>query len=160
MTKRIDNKQIIGRAEIVSLPELSLESLYARIDTGAKTSAIWASYVKEINSSLEVRFLGDAHPAYTGKTYRFQTYAKTVVASSNGQKETRYKVKLLVVLNGRKIRAAFTLADRSTQVYPVLIGRNMLRGKFIVDVHLGTPLSEEEKARTIELRDSIKEEED
>jgi hypothetical protein len=48
--------------------------------------------------------------------------------------EERYKVKLLVVVNNRQIRAWFTLTDRSKRSYPVLLGRNVLHRKFIVDV--------------------------
>ena len=49
-------------------------------------------------------------------------------------------IKMLVIISGKKIRARFTLANRSTQKYPVLVGRNILRRKFVVDVkhkHIG-----------------------
>jgi hypothetical protein len=54
--------------------------------------------------------------------------------------------------------ATFTLADRSSQVYPVLIGRATLRGKFIVDVQMGSPLREEEEKRSMELQKGVIEE--
>jgi hypothetical protein len=134
----VDDKQIIGKAEEVALPELGLEVVCARVDTGAKTSAIWVSKVAETDKGLEVVFFGKKTREYTGKKIVFPTYSETVVASSNGAVERRYKVRLLVVVAGRRIRAWFTLADRSAQVYPILIGRNVLRGKFIVDVSIGT----------------------
>ena len=77
---------------------------------------------------------------------RFQDFDSVVVTSSNGQSQERYKIRLLVKLKGKKVRAWFTLADRSTQVYPVLIGRNVLAGKFIVDVKRGSTLRDEERA--------------
>ena len=68
------------------------------------------------------------------------------------------QVKMQIVIRGRRIMATFTLADRSTQVYPVLIGRATLNGKFIVDVQKGSPLREEEARRSESLQSDIKEE--
>lgn len=130
----MSNVDVIGQVEAIDLPEVLEAQLCARIDTGAKTSAIWASKVKEAAEGLHVVFFGNDSAHYTGKAHLFTEYAETVVASSNGIAQRRYKVRLTVVLNGRRIKAWFTLADRSQQVYPVLIGRNVLRGKFIVDV--------------------------
>jgi len=99
--------------------------------------------------------LGHEHEKYTGYVYIFDEYEVRVVASSNGHSERRYAVKLLITVAGRKIRAHFTLTDRSTQVYPVLLGRNVLRGKFVVDVKLGEPLIEAERAKTQVLRSKL-----
>ncbi len=159
MIKNITNLVTIGRAEEVSFPELGINSLHSRIDTGAQTSAIWVSHSEVVNGRLEVVFLGNGHDAYTGQKFFFDEYSRTVVASSNGQTEARFKVKLLMRVAGRKIRATFTLADRSTQVYPVLVGRNVLRGKFVVDVKSGKPLRGAEKERSVKLQTSLKESE-
>lgn len=151
-------KKIIGRAEEVLLPEISGGLFHARIDTGAQTSAVWASYVEVEGDRLAVIFFGKNHPHYTGKKYYFDEFSHGMVASSNGQAELRYKIKLLVEIGGKKIRARFTLADRSTQTYPILIGRNVLRGKFIVDVKLGKALVEKEKQRSAELQSKLEKE--
>lgn len=148
-------KQIIGRAERVGFPEVGIDALHARIDTGARTSSCWVSSVREETDGLHVVFLGDNHEAYGGKEQTFQEYQRRAVASSNGHVEERYAVRLLVVINKRKVRAWFTLTNRSTQVYPVLIGRNVLRNKFIVDVALGEPLREAERERTRELQNLL-----
>ena len=68
----------------------------------------------------------------------------------------RYKVKIPVVVKGRKIKANFTLADRSAQVYPVLVGRNILRGKFVVDVKGGATLRHAERALAAKKEDILK----
>lgn len=141
-------KQIVGRAELVDLPELAIEQLPARIDTGAKTTSIWASSITETAKGLEVIFLGPDHPQYTGKKHLFSSYDQGMVASSNGQAELRYRIRTPIRIEGRRVRATFTLADRSTQVYPVLVGRNVLRGKFIVDVQYGSPQTDLERARS------------
>ncbi|MET0979931.1 MAG: RimK/LysX family protein [Candidatus Saccharimonadales bacterium] len=137
----------IGRAEKVAFPEIFNHQLNSRIDSGAKTSSIWASARVEDDGRLAVKLLGSGHALFDKTVYHFNEFGETVVASSNGQTENRYKVKMLVVLGGRRIRAWFTLADRSTQVYPVLIGRNVLMNKFIVDVSRGQPDHVAERAR-------------
>jgi hypothetical protein len=148
----------IGRAERISFPEYGIEQVHARIDTGAKTSSVWASDVQEKDGQLEVLFFSADSPHYTGEKVTFDDYEETVVASSNGHAQRRFKVRLLVKIKGKKVRAWFTLADRSTQVYPVLIGRNVLLGKFVVDVKKGRVLKEEEHKRTEQLRSKANEE--
>jgi len=146
-------KKTIGRAEIVSFPELGIEDIAARIDTGAKTSAFWASRAElDDEGNLQVVFFAPEHQNYTGTVFTFDTFDSTVVASSSGHSQRRYKVQLLVRIKGKKIRAWFTLADRASQVYPVLIGRNVLTGKFVVDVKKGKVLKEEERRRSSELQ--------
>lgn len=145
-------RHIVGRSERIQFPELGTQhKLHARVDTGATTSALWASDVIEHNGELRFKLLGQGHPDYTGKELVLTNYSTKVVASSVGIPQRRYLIKTLVRLKGRTIRASFTLADRSKQVYPVLIGRNILRGKFIVDVRTGQSLYKQEKQREAEL---------
>ena len=141
-------KAVIGRSEKVDFPEFGIEALPARIDTGASISTIWAGSVKENPSGgLDVVFFGPKSPVYTGQTRHFTLFGRTEVRSSNGQSQPRYTVRAAIIVGGRRIRATFTLADRSAQLYPVLIGRNILRGKFIVDVKLGSSLAEEKERK-------------
>ena len=151
----ITPKDVIGQVEQVSFPVLNINSVYARIDTGAKTSSVYASKAYIYNNALNVIFFGSENEHYTGSVHTFSDYGSTIVASSNGMLQQRYKVKLKVVLNQRIINATFTLADRSMQVYPVLVGRNILRGKFIVDVNKGNPLKIKEAMRTEQIAEQI-----
>lgn len=155
--KLSNQKTMIGRAECVTFPKLKGESLYARIDTGAKTSSVWATHIKETPSGLLVRL---ASPEYRIHQHEqlFEHYDRVCIASSMGQQETRYRVKMSIVIGGRRILASFTLADRSSQVYPILIGRSTLMGKFIVDVQCGSPLIEAERERSKKIQTSITEE--
>jgi hypothetical protein len=141
----------VGRSEEVAFTELGLPAVPARIDTGAKTSALWGSAV-EHDGALYVVLFAPSYYLYTGEALRFGHYSRVAVAPSSGEVQVRYKVRLLVTMRGRKIRASFTLADRSTQAYPVLIGRNVLRGKYIVDVEHGLVANEAERARRLLLR--------
>jgi hypothetical protein len=134
----MEPKIVVGQVGEVIFPELSHKTAQARIDTGAQTSAIWVSHVIETPEGLAVTFFDVTSPLYTGNPVIVHEYADTVVISSNGTSERRYKIQLLCVVAGRRIRGWFTLADRSKQRYPVLLGRNILRGKFIVDVAVKT----------------------
>ncbi|NTW62289.1 hypothetical protein HGB25_02685 [Candidatus Saccharibacteria bacterium] len=144
----------IGRVETVCLPGIETR-VHARIDTGAKTSAVWASKVRIKNERLYFRLFDEGSNHFSNTDISTGDFSETVVASSNGNSELRYKVKLGIVLKGRKIQASFTLTDRSSQVYPVLIGRNVLRGKFVVDIKKGKPLRDKEKLRTKQLRKAM-----
>ena len=57
-----------------------------------------------------------------------------------------------MTIKGRTIKATFTLTDRSTKLYPILIGRSTLQGKFLIDVSKGAPLHEEENERQKRLK--------
>lgn len=130
----IKNRTVIGQSEYVDIVDLGLTRVPARIDTGARTSAIWASDIKEENGELRFKLFGQDSEFYTGKELVFKDYEMREVTPSNGITEERYMIKVRVKLSDRKIMSRITLANRSTQKYPVLIGRNVLRGKYIVDI--------------------------
>ena len=127
-------KKLIGQTESITLPEFGMTNIVARIDTGAKTSAIWATNIKLEDKVLSFTLFDEKSEYYTGDVLQTRAYHIRTIISSIGTKEDRYGVKLLILISGRKIRASFTLANRSVQKYPVLVGRNVLRGKFLVDV--------------------------
>lgn len=156
-SKKNKEKTIIGRAEKIRFPELGNHTLYARIDTGAKTSSIWATDIRETPGGLVVRLASPEHEIYAHQMV-FEHYDRVRVASSMGHQQIRYKVKMPIIVRRRRIMATFTLSDRSTQVYPILMGRSTLNGKFIVDVSRGSPLRAEEERRSAELQKSIREE--
>ena len=151
------NLNIIGRAEKVDLPQLNSSAVPAKIDTGADASSIWASKIEINSTDLNVIFFGADSEFYDGKPHTFSAkqYTITRVSSSFGHRELRYKVNLKIRINKRMINGSFTLADRSKKLYPILIGRSLLRNKFLVDVSKGKPLLAEEKARKLKLREEI-----
>lgn len=149
---------VIGRAEKVSFPKLGIFDVPAKIDTGADASTIWCSRIEKKNGKLSCVFFGEGSPYYTGQevTFNEAEVNLTRVANSFGQKELRYKVKIPMRIKGRLIKATFTLTDRSTKLYPILIGRSTLQGKFVVDVSQGAPLEKEEKERRQKLEAEMK----
>jgi len=145
---------VIGRAENIDLLDFDMSSVPAKVDTGADSSAIWVSSIEEKEDGLHFILFGPEHPSYTGVIQHFTKpdYTLTRVANSFGQKELRYKVKLRIRVKERAIRATFTLSDRSQKTYPILLGRRLLHGKFLVDVAGGDPLKEleDQKAAALE----------
>lgn len=148
---------IIGRAERVELPQLSLKHIPAKIDTGADASSIWATASVDEHGKLDVVFFGPESEFYDGEVHVFpkSAYSVTRVSSSFGHREIRYKLKLKIKVHGRIINGSFTLADRSKKLYPILLGRSLLKNKFIVDVSKGKPLVNQEKARRQKLQDEL-----
>ncbi len=148
---------VIGRSEKVNLSQLPASNVPAKIDTGADWSSIWAHKVVIKNGKLNVTFFGPGSKHYTGKVHTFspKEYSITRVSNSFGHREIRYKVKLKIVIKGRVINGNFTLANRKTKLYPILIGRSLIKHKFLVDVTKGRPLLAEEKARKEALKEEI-----
>jgi hypothetical protein len=148
---------LIGRAERVELPQLSLKKVPAKIDTGADASSIWGAGSVDEQGHLHVIFFGEGSPFYDGTTHVFpkKEYSITRVSSSFGHREIRYKLKLQIKVNGRLILGSFTLADRSKKLYPLLLGRSLLKHKFLVDVSKGKPLIAEERKRREKLQNEL-----
>ncbi|MBD0831050.1 ATP-dependent zinc protease family protein [Aestuariibaculum sediminum] len=130
------SKKIIGRADIISFPKLSLFDINVKVDTGAYTSAIHCSEIIEENGSLRCTFHSDVHKNFGKTEIVFDDYSRTNVKSSNGFKENRYKIKSDVIFFGKTYKINLTLSTRDDMRFPVLIGRQFLKRKFLVDVDL------------------------
>lgn len=124
---------IIGNNALVTIA--GIKGIPAKVDTGADSSSVWASDIS-INDAgqLEFTLLGPDHPLYTGERIIVEDYSVQQVRNSTGDVKIRYRVSLMMKVKNRNIQAFFTLADRSRNRFPVLIGRKTLQNKFLVDV--------------------------
>jgi hypothetical protein len=134
-----ENKiKLIGRREYVDFPELSIFKVEAKIDTGAYTSALHCKdiHVKHINGKdvLYFKLLDETHPEYNEREHCFEHFIQKNIKSSSGETELRYIIKTLLVIGHKRIRTAVSLTDRGNMRYPILIGRKMIKNKFIIDV--------------------------
>jgi len=129
-------KRIIGRVDIVDFPKLELYDINVKIDTGAYTSAIHCSKIIEENQKLRCIFNSATHKNFGKTEIVFDVFSRTDVKSSNGFKENRYKVKSEVIFFGKTYKINLTLSTRDDMRFPVLIGRQFLKQKFLVDVDL------------------------
>jgi len=121
-------KKIIGRTDIADFPALGLKSVPVKIDTGAYTSSMHCIYARAENGVLKCRFFDQTEP----ETH-FTTYKKAIVRSSNGYVEQRYKIKTTIALFNKVYKIDLTLTSREKMKFPVLIGRQFLNKKFMVN---------------------------
>jgi len=125
-------KMLIGRNEMVLFPDLNISSIKARVDTGARTSSLHAFNIElfERAGARWVRFDFEDQRSLEARLWK-QKY----VRSSNGKRQSRYFIKTHVeFMKDRQILVILSLNDRSNMKYPVLLGRRLLAGRFIVDV--------------------------
>lgn len=130
-------KVAIGWREWVCVPALGLPDMRAKVDTGAKTSALHAFEVKPFqkNGQKWVRFR--IHPRKTLPdlecTCEAPVIDERVVKDSGGHAERRYVIKQTVYLGTWHWEIEMTLTDRDTMAFLMLIGREALAGRFLVD---------------------------
>ena len=128
---------IIGSTEFIKIA--GIENVPAKIDTGADTSAVWASNINMGEDGvLTFSLFGEQSPFYTGERLETTDYKAKRVRSSHGDRQIRYRVKLPLTIGGKDIESSFTLANRSTQSFPILIGRHTIENKFLVDVSISS----------------------
>jgi len=135
-----DALMVIGWREWVCLPDLGIAALKAKVDTGARTSALHAFAVERIESDAgsgaeRVRF--KVHPHQRDDAATVSAEAELVderlVRSSSGVAELRPVVRTLIELGGDSFEAEFTLTDRALLGFRMLLGREAIRSRFIVD---------------------------
>lgn len=131
-------KVIIGRKERIGLPEIGLDSVWAKVDTGAYTSALHAENIRvEQRNGKDVllfQALMPGHKKYNGRELVFEKFREKKVKNSFGQAEIRYLIETPLELGGQTFPAEFTLTDRSKMRNAILLGRKILKGRFLVDV--------------------------
>jgi hypothetical protein len=133
----ITYQTVIGRSELVSFPELFLDHVPAKSDTGAYRSAVHATNIeiktKNKKKVLCFDLLGDHPNAVYSRHIETAEFGKTTVENSFGVDEERYTVKLKIKIGPRSVRTEFSLADRRKKTYPILLGRTLLNKKFLID---------------------------
>lgn len=137
-TKRTKKqKQLIGWREWADLPDFDVMRLNAKIDTGAKSSAIHAFRIREtmLGGTEHVEFY--LHPLQRRKKPEVFCSApiadRRVIRSSNGQEEERYVIETRLRLGGRLWKIDLTLTNRDAMGFRLLLGRDALRRRFLVD---------------------------
>ncbi|MBL7932902.1 MAG: ATP-dependent zinc protease [Bacteroidia bacterium] len=133
MTKAI-KVRLIGRREFVSFPLLEIGPIEAKIDTGAYTSSLHCENISiNYENSKPILYFTVEQGAL--KTYRFSEFTKKKIKNSFGEMEERFVIKTLIRIRKKKIRTTISLSNRDNMRYPVLIGRRLLKGKFLIDVN-------------------------
>lgn len=130
----LKEKVLIGRIEWVILPELKLKHK-ARIDTGAKTTSLHAVNIEEVEQrgELFVKFQTLDSEGKIVEVVR-KVDATQKVSNTSGFVSKRYVIKEKIKIGNIEREILINLNDRSSMEYKFLVGRNLLLGRFIVDV--------------------------
>ena len=129
----------LGWEEWLSLPGLGLPAIRAKVDTGAKTSALHATVIEPFGPAEkpQVRFLIQPNPE--DPTLEITCSANVIdqrqITSSNGQTEMRYVIEADVEMGDRRWPIELTLTNRENMAYRMLLGRSAITEDMLVDVN-------------------------
>ena len=137
--KIADECQVIGWREWISLPSLNIDRIKAKIDTGARTSALHAYDVRKFidRGSPHVSFV--LHPAQRSLSPAIDCTAEIrderLVRSSSGHEEHRFVIEVEAGLGNVLWPIELTLTDRDQMGFRMLLGREAIRRQFLIDPH-------------------------
>ena len=140
MAKRPASKRnlpLIGWREWVSLPELGKAAVKAKVDTGARSSSLHAFDVRKFRRGGRAMVAFTIHPLQRETHTTIETEAELLeyrlVRSSGGHQTHRPVILTPIELFGQRWEIELTLATRDTMGFRMLLGRQAVRGRFVVD---------------------------
>ena len=137
MARKREQPTVIGWREWISLPELGIDAIKAKVDTGARTSALHAMHLQlfERDSTQWATF--EIHPlqhsAAGSVTVEYPIAGWRKVRSSNGVVQDRPVIHTEIELAGRRWPIDITLTGRDEMGFRMLIGRAAIKRRFVVD---------------------------
>jgi hypothetical protein len=127
-------QKILGRYDRVDLPQLGLSNIHAKIDTGAYTSSLHCHRAQVVDGNLEFILLDEEHPEFTGMKFVFPQFEVRNIKNSFGEVERRFVIVTTLKIFNEDITTEFSLSNRGSLKFPILIGRKILRDRFLIDV--------------------------
>lgn len=143
---------ILGRYDRLDLPLLGLYNIHAKIDTGAFSSCIHCHKAEVVNGVLEIILLDDEHPKFTGEKFSFREFEVRSIKNSFGEVERRFVVFTTLQIFGEEFTTEFSLSNRGSLKFPILIGRKILRNRFLIDVTQKNLSYREKRRRRLALK--------
>lgn len=133
----VETLKEIGWREWVALPDLGIKKIKAKIDTGARTSALHAFDVQLEREHGEVTVFFQLHPRQKNDqkiiTCRAPLIDRRDVRDSGGHTEQRFVIATRIVLGAIENTAELTLTDRDSMGFRMLVGRTAIRGTHVVN---------------------------
>lgn len=134
---RASRRPVIGWREWISLPGLLDLPIKAKIDTGARTSAIHAFHITRIRVDGEPWVEFGVHPVQRQRHPEVRCRARLLdqrmVISSSGHKQLRYVVRTMAAIGDIRWPIELSLTDRDEMGFRMLLGREAVRRRFLVD---------------------------
>jgi hypothetical protein len=126
--------KVLGRHDRVDLPELGLFDIHAKIDTGAYTCSLHTQKAEVIDGKLEFVLLDEEHHEFTGMKFIFEQFQEKYFKNSFGEGERRFVIVTTIKVLDEEITTEFSLSNRGSLKFPILIGRKILRDRYLIDV--------------------------
>lgn len=134
--KKKKKRKMIGWREWVELPELGIEAIKVKVDSGARTSALHATKVKYIEQADGVTMVSFMVTAQMNprKTVRVQAplVEQRVVKSSVGHASLRPVIRTQIKIGKLTWSIEITLINRDPMGFRMLLGRSAIRSKFLI----------------------------
>ena len=143
---------ILGRYDRVDLPDLGLYDIHGKIDTGAYTCSLHCQRAEIVDGKLEFVLLDQEHPEFTGMKFVFENFEKRDIKNSFGEVEQRFIIVTSIKIFEEVITTEFSLCNRGSLKFPILIGRKILRNRFVIDVTKKNMSYKEKRRNRISLR--------
>lgn len=128
---------LVGWREWCALPAFNIPAIKVKIDTGAKTSALQASNIEAFRKRGNSYIRFTVYPLQRSKQIVRVCTAlvvdRRVVTSSNGHKERRYVILTPISIDGCTWEIEVTLSNREPLSFRMLLGREALKGRAIID---------------------------
>lgn len=130
-------RAVIGWREWAGLPDLGIGRIKAKIDTGAKISALHAVRVRAFERGGAVYVAFVLHPMQRARRPEIECLARVVdrrrIRSSNGETESRYIILTALQLGGDAFPIELSLANRDEMGFRLLLGRDALKNRYVID---------------------------
>jgi len=127
-------QKTLGRYDRVDLPELGLSNIHAKIDTGAYTSSLHCHRAEVVDGRLEFILLDEEHPEFTGMKFTSNDFEKKDIKNSFGEIERRFVITTSIRIFNEEIICEFSLSNRGSLKFPILLGRKIIRNRYLIDV--------------------------
>lgn len=128
---------IIGWREWVALPDLGIGRIKAKVDTGARSSSLHAFRIEPFDRDGQAMVRFDVHPVQRRDNFSVSCESEVhdirLIRSSSGEVSERFVILTSISWMGQAWPVEMTLADRSEMGFRMLIGREAIRNRMIVD---------------------------